>query len=79
MTLTVESEFSTEEQDGGGEVTRRSFKFRPAEKDRDGRSNRPRRLAVTSERDAAGPLQVDARRRRRTHRRRGALTRRPRW
>lgn len=54
MTLSVESDFVTEPTDDGGEVTRRTFKFRPAEKDRDGRSNQPRRLAVTSERDTDG-------------------------
>jgi hypothetical protein len=52
ITLTVESEFVTETADNGTETTRRTFKLRPAEKDRDGRENGPRRVAVTSERDA---------------------------
>ena len=51
MTLTVESDLIEE-----GDKLRRTFKFRPAEKDRDGRLNEPRRLAVESEKDAAGRL-----------------------
>ncbi len=57
MTLTVESDLIEDDADTDGHVTlRRSFKFRPAEKDRDGRSNVPRRVAVESEKDAAGRL-----------------------
>jgi len=52
MTLTVESDFSETETDEGTFETRRTFKWRPAEKDRDGQLNRPRRVAVTSERGA---------------------------
>jgi hypothetical protein len=55
MTLTVESDFVTEPvEPEGHERTKRTFKWRPAEKDRDGRVNAPRRVAVESERDAAG-------------------------
>lgn len=52
MTLTTESDFIETETAEGTFETRRTFKWRPAEKDRDGQLNRPRRLAVTSERDA---------------------------
>lgn len=55
LTLTVESDFTTEPAETDGhELTRRTFKWRPAEKDRDGRENGTRRLAVTSERDERG-------------------------
>jgi len=52
MTLTVESEFSEDETDRGTFETRRTFKFRPAEKDREGGVNGVRCVAVTSEREA---------------------------
>jgi hypothetical protein len=54
ITLTVESDFTTETDENGVETTRRTFKIRPAEKDRDGRENGPRRVAVTSERTTEG-------------------------
>jgi hypothetical protein len=57
MTLTVESDLIEEKSpDGSGWRLRRTFKWRPAEKDRDGRSNIPRRVAVESEMDASGRL-----------------------
>jgi hypothetical protein len=57
MTLTVESELVEEEAETEGHRTlRRTFKWRPAEKDRDGRANIPQRVAVTSEKDANGSL-----------------------
>lgn len=57
MTLTVESDLIEDEPDEDGcRHLRRTFKFRPAEKDRDGRSNVPRRIAVESEKDEAGRL-----------------------
>ncbi len=56
MTLTVESDLIEDEQDDGTRRLRRTFKFRPAEKDRDGSSNRPRRLAVESTKDERGRL-----------------------
>ncbi len=40
----------------GHRSLRRTFKFRPAEKDRDGRANVPRRVAVESEKDDASRL-----------------------
>ncbi len=57
MTLTVESDLTEEDAETEGHRTlRRSFRWRPAEKDRDGRSNIARRVAVESEKDAAGRL-----------------------
>jgi len=52
MTLTVESDFTETETEHGTFETRGTFKWKPAEKDRDGQLNRSRRVAVTSERDA---------------------------
>jgi hypothetical protein len=57
MTLTVESELVEEEAETPGHrQLRRTFKWRPAEKDRDGRMNIPQRVGVTSEKDADGRL-----------------------
>lgn len=56
MTLTVESDFIEEATADGGTRTRRTFKWRPAEKDRTGTSNRPRRVAVESGKDEDGRL-----------------------
>jgi hypothetical protein len=57
MTLTVESDLIEEEADTEGHTSlRRTFKWRPAEKDRDGRSNRAQRVCVASEKDSSGRL-----------------------
>jgi hypothetical protein len=57
MTLTVESDYTEEPAALAGHVrSRRTFKWRPAEKDRDGGVNRPRRIAVESEKDARGQM-----------------------
>jgi hypothetical protein len=57
MTLTVESDLIEDEAETEGHRSlRRTFKFRPAEKDRDGRPNVPRRVAVESEKDERGRL-----------------------
>lgn len=57
MTLTVESEMLVEDADEDGHRRfSRTFKWRPAEKDRDGRPNIPQRVAVKSEKDADGAL-----------------------
>ena len=56
MTLTVETDLIEEAADDGGRKLRRTFKWRPAEKDRNGASNRPRRVAVESEKDEDGRL-----------------------
>jgi hypothetical protein len=51
LTIAVETDMQREELDAGGFKLRRTFKFRPAEKDRDGRLNGVRRIAVESEKD----------------------------
>lgn len=57
MTLTVESEMAVEDADDEGHRRfSRTFKWRPSEKDRDGRPNIPQRVSVTSEKDATGSL-----------------------
>lgn len=57
MTLTVETDLVEDDAETEGHrELRRTFKWRPAEKDRDGRPNIPQRVAVTSEKDAAGRL-----------------------
>jgi AAA domain len=61
MTLTVESDLieDTVPSAGGKAASRklrRTFKWRPAEKDRAGTVNRPRRVAVESEKDDGGRL-----------------------
>jgi hypothetical protein len=57
MTLTVESDLIETDGDTEGHTElRRTFKWRPAEKDRDGRSNRPQRVCVASEKDPQGRL-----------------------
>lgn len=56
MTIAVETDMATEDTDDGGLKLRRTFKFRPAEKDRDGRPQQHRRLAVESEKDPQGRL-----------------------
>jgi hypothetical protein len=57
MTLTVESDLIEEDSDRDGHRTlRRIFNWRPAEKDRDGRANRPQGVCVASEKDSDGRL-----------------------
>lgn len=56
ITIARESDMASEPTDSGGVKLRRTFKFRPAEKDRDGRPSQHRRLAVESEKDDAGRL-----------------------
>jgi len=51
LTIAVESDMQREEMPDGGFKLRRTFKMRPAEKDRDGRLNGTRRIAVESEKD----------------------------
>lgn len=55
MTITVETDLVSERTDDG-EHLRRTFKWRPAEKDRDGRVNVAMRIAVESEKDDQGRL-----------------------
>ncbi len=57
MTITVESDLIEDDAETEGHTSlRRTFKWRPREKDRDGSSNRPQRVCVASERDTAGRL-----------------------
>jgi hypothetical protein len=57
MTLTVDSELIEEEaEQNGHKRLHRTFRWRPAEKDRDGRANRLQRISVDSEKDADGRL-----------------------
>jgi hypothetical protein len=56
MTLTTETDLTEEDAENGCRRLRRTFKWRPAEKDRDGRPNIPRRVAVESEKDSKGRL-----------------------
>lgn len=51
LTLAVETDMDRDELDSGGYRLRRTFKLRLAEKDRDGRMNGHRRIAVESEKD----------------------------
>ena len=55
MTITVETDLIAEATDDG-EHLRRTFRWRPAEKDRDGRVNLTHRVAVDSEKDERGRL-----------------------
>ncbi len=57
MTLTVKSDLIEDEaEDEGHKSLRRTFRWRPAEKDRDGRANKPQRVCVASEKDSQGRL-----------------------
>jgi hypothetical protein len=57
MTLTVESDLQPQETDREDtEGLRRTFKFRGAQKDRDGQFNTAQRVCVTSEKDESGRL-----------------------
>lgn len=51
LTIAVEADMQRDDLDGGGFKLRRTFKMRTAEKDRDGRLNGLRRIAVESEKD----------------------------
>ncbi len=55
MTITIETDLVVTPSDDG-EHLRRTFRWRPAEKDRDGRVNLTHRVAVESEKDDRGRL-----------------------
>ncbi|MCW2983500.1 MAG: ATPase [Conexibacter sp.] len=56
LTIATEGEMSRTDLDDGGFKLRRTFKLKLAEKDRDGRLNGTRRIAVESEKDDAERL-----------------------
>ncbi|MGI8439993.1 MAG: AAA family ATPase [Thermoleophilaceae bacterium] len=56
VTVAVESDLTEEEGPDGARLLRRSFIMRPAEKAREGETNYPERVVVTSEKAADGQL-----------------------